>query len=44
MIKTNYQTLGDLKEVYKEADRERKKRDYDAMKVAKRNKRYNVSN
>lgn len=36
MLNTKYNTLADLKTAYKEADRDRKKRDYDAMKKAKR--------
>lgn len=49
MINSNYQKMSDLKTIYKQADRDRKKRDYDAMKRAKRAAKlkklaYNVSN
>ena len=44
MLNTKYTTLAYLKTAYKEADRDRKKRDYDAMKKAKREAKANLGN
>ena len=42
MLHNTYSTLANLKQAYKEADKERKKQAYDAMKARKRESKAKV--